>query len=58
MAIKQKRPNYGVGEFVIRAFDHEGRVVGRFDDRHTGNLALKHHTCANGASVCIFVMIL
>ncbi|CAF3371041.1 unnamed protein product [Rotaria socialis] len=51
LAIKQKRPNNGIGEFVIRAFDNEYHVVGRFDDRQTGNLALKHNSCTNGASV-------
>ncbi len=53
MAIKQKRKNYGINEFVLRAFDYDGNIVGRFDDRQTGNLALKHHTCPNGASVSI-----
>lgn len=53
VAIKQKRQNYGVQEFVLRAFDYDDNVVGRFDDRQTGNLPIKHHTCSNGASVCI-----
>lgn len=51
MAIKQKRQNYGVQEFVLRAFDYDGNVIGRFDDQPTGNVALRHHTCPNGASV-------
>lgn len=51
VSIKQKRQNYGINEFVIRAFDYDNNVIGRFDDRQTGNLALKHHTCPNGASV-------
>lgn len=51
LSIKQKRQNYGINEFVIRAFDYDNNVVGRFDDRQTGNLALKHHTCPNGASI-------
>jgi hypothetical protein len=51
VAIKQKRANYGAHEFVLRAFDYDGNVIGRFDDRQTGNLALKHQTCPNGASV-------
>ncbi len=53
VAIKQKRQNYGFNEFVIRAFDGDGQVVGRFDDQQTGNFALRPHTCPNGASVCI-----
>ncbi len=53
MAIKQKRQNYGINEFALRAFDSDNHVVGRFDDQQTGNLALKHHTCPNGATVCI-----
>jgi hypothetical protein len=51
VAIKQKRKNYGINEFVIRAFDADNNVVGRFDDQQTGNLALKPHPCPNGASV-------
>ena len=51
VSIKQKRQNYGIGEFFVRAFDTDNNVVGRFDDRQTGNLILKHHTCANDASV-------
>jgi hypothetical protein len=51
VAIKQKRQNYGVQEFVLRAFDYDGNVIGRFDDQQTGNVALRHHTCPNGASV-------
>jgi hypothetical protein len=51
VAIKQKRQNYGINEFVLRAFDSDNNVIGRFDDQQTGNLALKHHTCPNGASV-------
>ncbi|CAF1083425.1 unnamed protein product [Adineta steineri] len=51
LAIKQKRQNYGIGEFVLRAFDADNNVVGRFDDRQTGKISLKHHTCPNGASV-------
>ena len=53
MAIRQKRQNYGISEFVLRAFDYEGNVVGRFDDQQTGQLALKQHICPNGASVRI-----
>jgi hypothetical protein len=53
VAIKQKNQNAGITEFVLRAFDHDNRVVGRFDDRQTGSLALKHHSCDNGASVDI-----
>ncbi len=53
MAIRQKRQNYGISEFVLRAFDYEGNVVGKFDDQQTGQLALKHHNCPNGASVRI-----
>jgi len=52
VAIKQKRKNYGISEFVLSAFDGDN-IVGRFDDQQTANLALKHHTCPNGASVCI-----
>ncbi|CAF4724393.1 unnamed protein product, partial [Rotaria sp. Silwood2] len=48
--LRQVRPNYGINEFVIGAFDHEGNVVGRFDDPQIGNLVLKHHTCPNGAT--------
>lgn len=51
MSIKQKRPNYGIHEFALRAFDYDGNVVGRFDDQQTGTLALRHHTCPNGANV-------
>lgn len=51
VSIKQKRQNYGIGEFFVRAFDDENNVVGKFDDRQTGNLVLKHHTCTDGASV-------
>jgi hypothetical protein len=52
VAIKQKRKNYGISEFVLSAFDGDN-IVGRFDDQQTANLALKHHICPNGASVCI-----
>ena len=51
VAIKQKRQNYGVNEFALRAFDYDGNVIGRFDDQQSGSLALKHHTCPNGATV-------
>lgn len=51
VAIKQKRQNYGINEFVLRAFDGDNNVIGRFDDQQTGNLALKHQTCPNGANV-------
>ena len=51
MAIRQKRQNYGISEFALRAVDYDGNIVGRFDDQQTGNLALRHHTCPNGASV-------
>jgi hypothetical protein len=51
VSIQQKRQNYGINEFVLRAFDHDDNVVGRFEDQPTGNLALKHHTCPNGANV-------
>lgn len=51
MAIKQKRENFGISEFVLRAFDGDNNVVGRFDDQQTGNIALKHQACPNGASV-------
>jgi hypothetical protein len=53
VAIKQKRQNYGINEFVLSAFDYDGNVVGRFVDQQTGNLALRHHSCPNGASVRI-----
>ena len=53
MAIRQKRQNYGISEFVLRAFDYDGNIVGRFDDQQTGHLALKHQSCPNGASVRI-----
>ena len=53
MAIKQKRANYGINEFALSAFDYDGNVVGRFVEQQTGNLALRHHSCPNGASVCI-----
>jgi len=53
VGIKQKRQNYGISEFVLSAFDGSDNVVGRFDDQQTGNLALRPHTCPNGASVCI-----
>ncbi len=53
MAIKQKRQNYGINEFVLSAFDYDGYVVGRFVDQQTGTLALRHHSCPNGASVRI-----
>ncbi len=53
MALRQKRQNYGISEFVLRAFDYDGNIVGRFDDQQTGNLALRHHSCPNGASVRI-----
>ncbi|CAF0897527.1 unnamed protein product [Rotaria sordida] len=48
--LRQIRPNYGINEFVIRAFDHDGNVVGRFDDPQISNLMVKHHTCPNGAT--------
>ncbi|CAF1094588.1 unnamed protein product [Adineta steineri] len=51
LAIKQKKQNYGISEFVLRAFDYDGNIIGRFDDQPTGNLALRHHTCPNGANV-------
>ena len=54
MSIKQKRQNHGIKEFVLRAFDGNDQVVGRFDDLQTGSLALKHQTCPNGASVRTF----
>ena len=53
MAIKQKRQNYGINEFVLRAFDYDNNVIGRFDDQQTGSLALKHHSCPNGGVVRI-----
>ncbi len=53
MAIKQKQQNYGINEFAIRAFDYNGDVVGQFEDRQTGSLALRHHSCPNGGSVSI-----
>jgi hypothetical protein len=53
VAIKQKRQNYGISEFVLRAFDYDGNIVGQFDDRQTGSLDLRHHSCPNGASVRI-----
>ncbi len=53
VSIKQKQQNYGVNEFVLRAFDYDGNIVGRFDDRQTGNLPLRHHSCPNGASVSL-----
>ena len=56
MAIKQKRQNYGISEFVLSAFDYDGNVVGRFVDQQTGNLALRHHSCPNGASVRIALL--
>jgi hypothetical protein len=58
VSIKQKRQNYGINEFVLRAFDHYDNVVGHFEDQPTGTLALKHETCQNGANVgirnCLF----
>lgn len=51
VSIKQKRANDGIREFVLRAFDYDNNVIGRFDDQHTGNLALRHQTCPNGTSV-------
>ncbi|CAF4729236.1 unnamed protein product [Rotaria sp. Silwood1] len=48
--LRQVRPNYGINEFVVAAFDHDGNVVGRFDDPQIGNLDVKHHTCSNGAT--------
>lgn len=50
-AIKQKQQNYGINEFVVRAFDYEGNIIGRFDDQQTGHLNLQHYPCSNGASV-------
>jgi hypothetical protein len=55
VAIKQKRHNYGVQEFVLRAFDYDGNVVGRFDDRQTVSLDMRHHTCPNGAGVSVMI---
>jgi hypothetical protein len=57
VGIKQKRQNYGISEFVLSAFDGSDNVVGRFDDHQTGHLPLTHHTCQNGASVCIYLFI-
>ncbi|CAF1353048.1 unnamed protein product [Rotaria sp. Silwood1] len=51
LAIRQKRPNSGIHEFVVRAFDFDNHVVGRFDDRQIGNLVLKHQPCSDGANV-------
>lgn len=51
VALKQKRRNYGIHEFVLRAFDLDDNVIGRFDDRSTDNLFSKYHTCTNGANV-------
>lgn len=51
MSIKQKRPNYGISEFVLSAYDYDGNVVGRFVEQSAGSLPLRHHTCPNGASV-------
>lgn len=56
MSIKQKRPNYGINEFAVRAFDYDGNVVGRFDDQLSSTLAAKHHTCPNGANVKIYFL--
>ncbi len=53
MAIKQKQRNYGINEFVLRAFDGDNNVIGRFDDQQTGNLALRQSICPNGANVWI-----
>jgi len=53
VAIKQKRQNYGIGEFVLSAFGSDNQVVGRFDDQQTVNLLLKYNQCPSGASVCI-----
>jgi hypothetical protein len=53
VALKQKRQNYGINEFVLRAFDFDGNIVGGFDDQQTGSLALRHHICPNGAGVSI-----
>ena len=53
MAIKQKRPNYGINEFVLRAFDYDGNVVGQFENQRIGDLVLRHHQCQNGANVRI-----
>jgi len=50
VSIKQKRQNYGISEFVLRAFDGDN-VIGKFDDQATGNLPLRHQSCPNGASV-------
>ncbi|UJR14214.1 hypothetical protein I4U23_001207 [Adineta vaga] len=50
LSIKQKRPNDGIREFVLRGFDAENNVVGRFDDGQTERLTLRHHTCSNGAT--------
>ncbi|CAF3555241.1 unnamed protein product [Rotaria socialis] len=51
LSIKQKRRNYAINEFVLRAFDYDGNVIGRFDNTQTGDLTLNHHTCSNGANV-------
>lgn len=56
MAIKQKRPNAGINEFVIRAFDYDNRVVGQFNSRQTESLALKSYSCPPTASVCCLMM--
>ena len=57
VSIKQKRQNYGIQEFALRAFDGD-TVVGRFDNQQTGNLVLKYHTCSNGvANVGIVVCV-
>lgn len=53
MAIKQKHPNDGIREFVLRGFDADNNVVGRFDDGQIEKLAVRHHPCSNGAAVCI-----
>jgi len=51
VSIKQKRSNYGINEFALRAFDEDDNVIGRFDDQQIGSLVIQHHTCSNGAGV-------
>ncbi len=53
VSIKQKQQNYGIHEFVLSAFDYDGNPVGRFVDQPTESLALRHHSCPTGSSVCI-----
>ena len=56
MEIRQKRQNYGINEFVLRAFDYNNHIVGRFGDQRTKDLTLRHYTCPSGASVCILTV--